>query len=478
MMKPKNILLVLLLLTTGSSAWADAYTVYPVPHEQKMEKGVASFAAQVSIVAEDGIDDYTIQRAKTILEEHGLKVTVDKRPSSRASVVWLGVNGSNGEADRMAKRMGLRRDVFKQPKYDRHTLRLSTVKGRAQVVVLGENTDAVFCGLATLEQMLDGGTQKLPCVTFYDYADVQNRGVIEGYYGVPYTMEVTADLFRFMARYKLNVYMYGAKSDPYHSRYWDQPYPKRISAEQKRIGMMTEDMLRHLTDVAHQSKVNFIWAIHPGQAFTNAASTDVLDRIMEKFQKMYDLGVRQFGVFVDDGGVPDDAPTLKLGADRLTALQQMVDDRWNKVGANPADTVKPLQYVPQLYAFSWVNKEKARRFWESLTPVPAKTNIYTTGYGVWSVPNSRDLEVLHDYLGREVSWWWNYPCNDNDMTKIFPADTYSNFADEAHINNNDRMEQGLRLKPLSSILCSRERSRRLPSSALPTTHGTWLPSTI
>ena len=448
MMKPKNILLTLLLLMAGSSAWADAYTVYPVPHEQKIEKGVASFATQVSIVAEDGIDDYTIQRAKTLLEEHGLAVTVDKRPGSNASVVWLGVNGSGGVADRMAKRMGLRRDVFKLPKYDRHALRLSAVKGRAQVVVLGENTDAVFCGLATLEQMLDKGTQKLPCATFYDYADVQNRGVIEGYYGVPYTMEVTADLFRFMARYKLNVYMYGAKSDPYHSRYWDQPYPKRISAEQKRIGMMTEDMLRHLTDVAHQSKVNFIWAIHPGQAFTNAASTNVLDRIMEKFQKMYDLGVRQFGVFVDDVGVPDDAPTLKLGADRLTALQQMVDDRWNKTGANPADTVKPLQYVPQLYAFSWVNKEKARRFWESLTPVPAKTNIYTTGYGVWSVPNSRDLETLHDYLGREVSWWWNYPCNDNDMTKIFPADTYSNFADEAHINNNDRMEQGLRLKTI------------------------------
>jgi len=448
MKKPKMLLLTLLFAVICGNAWADAYTIYPVPHEQKIEKGTASFATQVSIIADTGIDEYTVQRAKTILEEQGLKPVLQAKPQAGSSVVYLGVNGSGGEADRMAKRMGLRRDVFKLPKYDRHALRLTSVKGVAQVVVLGENTDAVFCGLATLEQMFDQGTKKLPCVTFYDYADVQNRGVIEGYYGVPYTMEVTADLFRFMARYKLNVYMYGAKSDPYHSRYWDQPYPKRISAEQKRIGMMTEDMMRHLTEVAHQSKVNFIWAIHPGQSFTDANSTDVLDRIMEKFQKMYDLGVRQFGVFVDDVGVPTDEPTLKLGADRLTRLQEMQDERWNKPGAAPVDTVKPLQYVPQLYAFSWVNQETARKFWESLRPVTAKTNIYTTGYKVWSVPNSKDVDVLNEYLGREVSWWWNYPCNDNDMTKIFVADTYSNFADETHIVNSDRMEPGLNLKTI------------------------------
>ena len=448
MMKPKTILLTLLLAVISANAGADAYTIYPVPHEQKVEKGTASFAAQVSIIAERGIDEYTVQRAKGILEERGLKVNIGLRPQKGTSVVYLGVNGSGGEADRMAKRMGLRRDVFEFQKYDRHVLHLTAVRGVAQVVVLGENTDAVFCGLATLEQMLDQGTKKLPCATFYDYADVQNRGVIEGYYGVPYSMEVTADLFRFMARYKLNVYMYGAKSDPYHSHHWDQPYPKHISAEQKRIGMMTEDMMRRLTEVAHQSKVNFIWAIHPGQSFTNANSTDVLDRIMEKFQKMYDLGVRQFGVFVDDVGVPTDEPTLTLGANRLTRLQEMQDERWNRPGAAPADTVKPLQYVPQLYAFSWVDQETARRFWESLRPVSAKTSIYTTGYRVWSVPNSKDVDVLNDYLGREVSWWWNYPCNDNDMTKIFVADTYSNFADESKIVNSDRMEPGLNLKTI------------------------------
>ena len=445
----KSKLLFLLTMFFSVSAMADnGYTIYPIPHEQVAGNGSATFTTTVSIVVEDGIDSYTQSRAIQILGEHGLQATVVKKAKSGQSAVYLGVNGSKGVADKMATRLNLKREVFAKEKYDRHIVNLSAEKGRAQVVVLGENTDAVFYGLATLEQMLDRDTKSLPCATFYDYADVQNRGVIEGYYGVPYSMEVTADLFRFMARYKLNAYMYGAKSDPYHSRYWDKAYPEKISDEERRLGLMTQDMLCQLTDVAHQTKVNFIWAIHPGQSFTNVESHDVLDRIMSKFEKMYDLGVRQFGVFVDDVGVPDDEPTLKLGAERLTRLQQKIDAKWNRPGANPADTVKPLQYVPQLYAFSWVSKEKAQRFWEALSPVPAKVNIYTTGKNVWSVPNSNDLDVLHNYLGREVSWWWNYPCNDNDMTKIFPADTYSNFADEKHIANDAKLEKGLRLKTI------------------------------
>jgi hyaluronoglucosaminidase len=125
----------------------------------------------------------------------------------------------------------------------------------------------------------------MPWVTITDFADVQNRGIIEGYYGVPYSALVTKDLFRFMACYKMNTYMYGAKSDPYHSQLWSEPYPTHITPEQERIGYLTQDMMRYITNVAHQCKVNFIWAIHPGSAFTNSSNTTVVSKIMTKFQK-------------------------------------------------------------------------------------------------------------------------------------------------------------------------------------------------
>jgi len=428
----------------------EPYTIYPVPHRQIPVSGTASFCKDVRIIAEPSIDKATVNRAVQVLEEHGLTPWLStggthSMPDSM-SVLLLDVNGSNSMFDKNFSDLTgaeIDRSLFDIPKYDRHILSLTVQEGTTVVAILGENTDAVFCGLASLEQMLDQGTANLPCVTIYDYADVKNRGIIEGYYGVPYSAEVTKDLFRFMARYKMNIYMYGAKSDPYHSRYWGDPYPTTITAEQQRIGYLTQDMMRDITSVAHETKVNFVWAIHPGKAFANAEDPQVLDKIMAKFESMHGLGVRQFGVFVDDVGVPSDKALMKLCADNLSALQDRIDERWNKVGALAPDTVKPLHYVPQLYAHGWVSLERAQEFYESLSATPEKVNIYITGRDVWSVPNSDDLALVSSWLGRNVNWWWNYPCNDQDYTKLFVMDTYTNFRDETHINSLSRLEESL-----------------------------------
>lgn len=439
-----KIILTLMCCLVAVMAKADVYSIWPVPQRQEAALGVATLPANAVIINGKGIDNYTVARAKQILVEHDITATMGKKAQKGSAIVYLGIYGSGDNADRIAKQRGLKQDIFSLTKYDRHVVSLRQGKECAEIVILGENTDAVFCGLASLEQMLDAHPQELPCVDIYDYADIKYRGVIEGYYGVPYNAEVTQDLFRFMARYKMNTYMYGAKSDVYHSQYWDKPYPTTLTPEQQRVGMFTQNQMRSLTAVGHQNKVNFIWAIHPGAAFTDAAQDNVLDRIMDKFTKMHELGVRQFGVFVDDVGVPDDDASLKLGADRLTKLQGLVDAKWNGKKAAPEDTVKPLHYVPQLYAYSWVAREKAERFFRSLSSTPAKTCIYITGRAVWTVPNSEDPGLVSSWLGRDVAWWWNYPCNDNDMNKIFPLDMYRNFDDEAHINRNSTLNPDLK----------------------------------
>mgnify|MGYP000034263546 CR=1 FL=1 len=64
-----------------------------------------------------------------------------------------------------------------------------------------------------LEQKKDG---KLTAVTIYDYSDTQYRGFIEGFYGYPWDMEDRISLMEYGKRFKMNVYIYGPKSDPYH----------------------------------------------------------------------------------------------------------------------------------------------------------------------------------------------------------------------------------------------------------------------
>ena len=427
------------------------YQIYPIPHQQQALGGTTKIlTGKIQVVCGDNIDSYTKNRLKNILSERHL-ISEDEdifvqTPSEGYTHIFVGVNNSGDKADAKATSSNLSRDVFMlQNKYDKHLLSIQDVNGNAEIIILGENTDASFIGMASLEQILDNNAPgSIPCGIIYDYADQKNRGLVEGYYGVPYSIDVKKDIMKFMMRYKMNSYMYGAKSDYYHSAYWKQPYPVSITEQQKNIGYLSQDMVKDLTQVSHETKVNFIWAIHPGNDFLN--SSTVISDIMNKYKRMYALGVRQFAVFVDDVAIPSTQAQYDLNAARVTSLQQAIEKEWNKNGASPADTVKPLQFVPQIYCGSFAGGGEAQRkaFFTALSKTPSNVVIYTTGWGVWSVPNSSDVQSVRQYLGRDVAWWWNYPCNDNDADKLFTMDMYTNFHDESRISNTATVDKNLK----------------------------------
>ena len=294
--------------------------------------------------------------------------------------------------------------------------------------------------LRSLEQILDKGTTNLKTTTLYDYADIQNRGLVEGYYGYPYSVSVKKDLFRFMMRYKMNTYLYGAKSDPYHSEKWKDAYPTSITQQQEKNGWLSQNMIRDISKESQATKVNFIWAIHPGNSFIN--SSTVVSDIMSKFTLMHNLGVRQFGIFVDDVGLPS-ADKYELNATRLTEVQQALENKFNKPTAEATDTVRPLHFVPQIYALGWVGASEREGFYKALSKTPSYINIYITGWGVWSIPNSGDLNAVSQHLGRKVAWWWNYPCNDNADGQLYTKDMYSNFYDLPAVASNGTLPSQL-----------------------------------
>ena len=432
----KRLFLAAMTCVISLFAFGQSYSIYPIPQTQNLQDGTVSLSSTVNIVCESGIDNYTKDRIKSILSEAGVSAEISSSAVSGMTNIYLGVNGSNEVADNLVSTRGLNRTVFgKTDKYDKHLLSLRNQDGQAELIVLGENTDATFMGLATFEQMLDNGTENLRCVNIYDYADQQSRGLVEGYYGYPYSVSVKKDIFKFMMRYKMNTYLYGAKSDPYHSNNWKDAYPVSITEQQEKNGWLSQNMVKELTEEAHKTKVNFIWAIHPGNNFLN--SSTVVNDIMAKFDLMYKLGVRQFAIFVDDVGIPNSESGYALNAERLNAVQQAIEQKYNKSTAAPADTVKPLHFVPQIYCTTFSSSEEQRQgFFTALANTPQHITIYTTGWGVWSIPNSSDLNQVKKYLGRNVGWWWNYPCNDNADGQIYTKDMYSNFYDMPSVSNN------------------------------------------
>lgn len=455
-MKKKSLLIGMaaLMLPLGMQA---QYTIYPVPHEQTAGTGKVAFTQTVNVICDNGIDSYTKKRVTDVFAAHGVTVNFSDAPSTTESNVYLGINGANGKGNEVATAQSLSLDVLtKEGKFDRHILSLTDAgNGVAQLLVLGENTDATFMGLASLEQILDNGTADLQTVTINDYADLKERGIIEGFYGKPYSGEVRKDLLRFMMRYKMNCYVYGPKSDPYHSGNGTYaPYPTELTETQKASGFVTQQDLKSFTDVAHETKVSVVWAIHPGNAFIDNDDTNT--KIMGKFEAMYNLGFRQFAVFVDDVDIPSNKSGMDLTASRVTDLQHRIESKWNTPGTDPADTVKALRFTPQIYCRSFAGPDdQFNNFFQSMSSLPANVTVYYTGGAVWSVPNNDDLNLVQNQFGRNVIWWWNYPCNDNGTgpSEIYPLDMKSNFVDMPNVSDNATIASELTASN-QGILCN------------------------
>ena len=56
--------------------------------------------------------------------------------------------------------------------------------------------------------------------------------------------------------------------------------------------------IRELVENAKRNHVNFVWAIHPGKDIR--WNKQDYDSLVNKFNMMYDLGVRSFAIFFDD----------------------------------------------------------------------------------------------------------------------------------------------------------------------------------
>ncbi|MBQ5663842.1 MAG: beta-N-acetylglucosaminidase domain-containing protein, partial [Bacteroidaceae bacterium] len=120
-----------------------------------------------------------------------------------------------------------------------------------EVVIAGNDERGTYYGVQTFLQI--ASAEEVMCVTITDYPDIKTRGMVEGYYGNPYSEEDRKSMFDFFGKQKMNTYIYGPKDDIYHRAKWREEYP-----------VAEAEKLKEYVEVAKSNKVNFVWAIHPG----------------------------------------------------------------------------------------------------------------------------------------------------------------------------------------------------------------------
>ncbi len=116
----------------------------------------------------------------------------------------------------------------------------------------------------------------------------ERRGVVEGFFGPPWSMAARRRLFAFGAARGMNTYLYAPKDDPYHRARWTEPYPR--DAWRALAGLIAD---------AQRHRIDFVYGFHPGAGlrFGDAAPVRTL---LAKAARFHDAGVRTFAVLFDD----------------------------------------------------------------------------------------------------------------------------------------------------------------------------------
>lgn len=264
--------------------------------------------------------------------------------------------------------------------------------GDKKISITGYDERGAFYGIQTLRQLVENAEEpgKLPCMTIFDWPDLPNRGVVEGFYGTPWSHGTRMSLIDFYGKFKMNTYVYGPKDDPYHSSPdWRLPYPEDEA-----------ENIRELIRACERNRIDFVWAIHPGQDIK--WNEEDYGNLIGKFNMMYDLGVRNFAIFFDDISGEGTNPVKQAGL-----LNRLTEDF-----VKAKSDVSPLTVCPTDYSRLWANPGPKGNLAIYGDMLDSTIKVFWTGDYVCSDLTRETLEWVNSRIGRPAYYWWNYPVTD------------------------------------------------------------------
>ena len=268
-----------------------------------------------------------------------------------------------------------------------------------RITIIGGDSDAVFRGVATLKMMLSSfEDQKMLGAHIEDYAGIQYRGFIEGFYG-GWDYPTRADLMEFARDVKMNMYVYASKTDAYHTNRWADLYPE---SEIRQI--------EELVKIGQETKCYYVWSVHLGSFFSGLSISgnptlyeQRYEQLVAKLTQLYNVGVRKFDILNDDFGSGSHA-------DVVTVLNRLNEEFIIPNGC------EPITYCPQGYNKSWSGNGAEL---DALKALDDSIMLYWTGDDVNTPITQSTVDYVGNRTGQPVSFWLNYPVNEHAKSGVF-----------------------------------------------------------
>ena len=217
-------------------------------------------------------------------------------------------------------------------------------------------------------------------------------GIIEGFYGRPWTWEDRAANVTFLARHGYRFYLYAPKADPYLRRRWQEPHPADAAGS-----------LRDFAGHCRAARVRFGVGLSPYeiyQSFDDSARS----ALGEKLAFLDDVGIDDLAILFDD--MRGDLPDL---ASRQAEIVDWIAARTRATGL----IVCPTYYSDDPVLDRVFGRRPERYVEEFGELIDPQIDIFWTGEEVVSREISTGhIERVTDQLRRKPFLWDNYPVND------------------------------------------------------------------
>ncbi len=376
---------------------------YPVVRNITFNNEGLEIKGKLNVAVVSDKDSPAVKKFFELLKEYNVEYTlIDEKNVGKADII-LGTKAAKEKA-------GIEKFFADKALQNEQGYVLNCVKeaDSHKVFLVGASNEGLYYGVMSFRQLLQDKKDcgYLPVVSISDYPSIPLRGIVEGYYGYPWSFKEKMGLITDSSKYKMNVYIYAPKDDPYHKDRWRDLYPDDKAEE-----------LRQLAEVSKAHNVSFCWNIHPGNIYGTGNDFDLL---MKKFEQLYELGVRQFGVSYDD----INGSYARRHVDVINKV--------NKEFVQKKGDVKPLIVVGTRYAQAWGPSVESylKPF---LTGLDDDVIVMWTGAETMGTLNKADFEWPGKQTGstRKLAAWWNYPVIDYADGKMLmgPLDGVYNDAD-------------------------------------------------
>ncbi|BCW56662.1 beta-N-acetylglucosaminidase domain-containing protein [Arthrobacter sp. StoSoilB20] len=409
----------------GAEVSTGVPSIFPVPQHARLGNGApVPITGHVYVVAPAGTDQASTAAVRDLVAASGGTaevVTALPSPQEGSSAIHLGTESAVGPVLKALQVDGDSSVRDALGRAEGYSIATGQSDGIPTAVLAGRDDDGVFHAVQTLRQVLKDGA--VAPVQVSDWPLMETRGVIEGFYGTPWSHEARLDVIEFAGSQKMNTYIYSPKDDPLLRDKWRELYSDRELSE-----------LRELIDAAAANHVRFSYALSPGIDVCYSREADLEDAVA-KLESLYSLGVRSFVIPLDDIATKvqcaEDLREFGAGQVNLAKAQASFVNDVNAKFISGKAGVLPLETVPTFYNGSGSTPYK-KELGRALNP---EIVVQWTGEDVVSHRiTTKSAETAGDTYGspgkpRSLVIWDNYPVTDFSQDHLFLAPVIGRDAD-------------------------------------------------